>query len=105
MSSPTDTYAPTARPHYAVSAWLDDHNVFVEIPVRDQPPFIAKYRNDPEGFAQALRAMREYHRAQEAPPKYTPPARPSTTLPPSAYPDTTRAKAHAILTKLGLLHR
>ena len=94
-------YLSTGRPHYAVSAWLDDFNVYVEIPVKGQAPFIAKYRNDAQGLGQALRAMREYHTAVEAPPKYTPPPR-QPSLPASAYPASTTAKAAAILKRMGI---
>jgi len=95
----SDTFATEAKPPYAVFAWMDDFNIFVEIPVKDQAPFIAKYRNDAQGFEQALRAMREYHRAVEAPPKYTPPIRP---VKPLGARTTTQAKAADILRRMGI---
>lgn len=96
-------FLPSARPIWAVCAWVDENNVFVEIPVLNQAPFIAKYRNDPTGLGQALRDMREYHRVKEAPLIYTTPPRIASS--PSPYTEPTRAKAQAILRKLGITGR
>jgi hypothetical protein len=94
-------FLPTGKPRWAVTAWVDHHNVFIEIPVKDQAPFIAKYLKTPEGFREALTRLMEYHAEKSGPPVYVVPPRIAST--PSPYKDDTRAKARAALVKAGIL--
>lgn len=99
----TATFAPTAKPRWAVTAWVDDNNVFVEIPIKDQAPFIAKYSLTAAGLNEALGRMRDYHTEKSGPPVYVVPPRIAST--PSKYPDATREKAKEVLRKLGIVGR
>jgi len=101
MTEPTDTFATEAKPRWAVIAWVDDHNVFIEIPIKDQAPFVAKFLNSPQGLAEALTRMRDYHKEMAGPSKYIPTPRAASGRP-SQYGLSTRAKAQEILRKMGL---
>lgn len=90
------------KPSWATLCWVDNHNIFIEIPVNNQPPFIAKYPRTPAGLAEALGRMVEYHAERAAPPIYTPPPRPTTTAVPSPYTSDTRAKAREVLARMGI---
>lgn len=68
-------YALSAKPRWAVTAWVDHNNVFVELPVRDQAPFIMKFHKTPEGLREALQKMMDYHVAEAGPPVYQVPPR------------------------------
>lgn len=96
-------FLPTAKPRWAVTAWLDANHVFIEIPVKDQAPFIAKYPRTAAGLAEALSRMADYHAEKSGPPVYVIPPRIAST--PSPYRDDTRAKARAVLVKLGITGR
>lgn len=97
----TAEFLTANKPRWAVIAYVDDNHVFVEIPVKDQAPFIAKYPLTAIGLGEALGRMREYHREKSGPPIYSPPPRIAST--PSPYKDDTRAKARAALVKAGIL--
>lgn len=56
------TYSLTAKPAYAVVAWVDDNHVYVELPCTDGPPYITKYANTEAGLSKALGLMRDIHR-------------------------------------------
>lgn len=96
-------FLPTAKPRWAVTAWVDHHNIFIEIPVKDQAPFIAKYAKSAAGLSEALGRMMEYHAEKSGPPVYTVPPRIAST--PSPYRDDVRAKARQILRKHGIVGR
>lgn len=68
-------FAITGRPRWAVTAWVDHNNVFVELPVKDQAPFIMKFPLTASGLGEALAKMRSYHVAEAGPPVYTIPPR------------------------------
>ena len=56
----TDTYATTARPSATAIAWATKDALFVEIPCRDGPPYIARYRKTVEGLTAALNILIEH---------------------------------------------
>lgn len=95
------TYATTGRPSWAVTAWVDDRNVYVELPAKEGPPFITSYPLTEAGLSQALNLMRNVHR-DHAPLggsyKYVKDDRIKTKLTP--FTDDQRAKAQAVLKRL-----
>lgn len=91
----------TSKPSWATLCWVDTHNIFIEIPVKNQEPFIAKFPRTAAGFAEALGRMVEYHAEKAAPAIYTPPPR-QISAPASPYPSDTRAKAREVLARLGI---
>ena len=96
------TFAPSAKPRWAVTAWVDANNIFIEIPIRDAAPFIWKSPLTTAGLAEARGRMRDYHTQLSGPPVYIPPHRPATKLPPPTYPLATQLAAQEILRKLGI---
>ena len=99
MTAPTDTFAPSGRPRWAVWSWVDHNNVFVEIPILGKPPFISKYPKTPDGLSRALADMMKYHTVECGTQTYIPPPR-QLMVPAS---NDTRAKALAILRKHKIL--
>ena len=57
-------FLPSARPAWAVTAWVDDNNIYVEIPVTNGPPYVTKYAFSDAGLSKALGQMRDIYRAQ-----------------------------------------
>lgn len=53
----TATSAPTARPATAAIAWATRDGLFVEIPCKDGPPYIARYHKTVEGLTAALNIL------------------------------------------------
>ena len=96
-------YATSARPHWAVTAWVDANNVFIEIPIKDKPPFIAKFPRTPSGLAEALAKMMAYHVLEAGPAVYEIPPRP--VLAESSLTTNRKAMARAILRKHGIIPR
>lgn len=94
-------FASSGKPRWSVVAWVDHNNIFIEIPIKDKPPFISKYALTSAGLGEALGQMKRYHTIEAGPQKYDIPARlPSIA---SKYNDKTRATALAILRKHGIL--
>lgn len=94
-------YASSAKPRWAVTAWVDSNFVYIEIPIKDKAPFISKYALTASGLGEALGQMKKYHTIEAGPPQYTiPPRLPSTA---SQHSNTTRTRALAILRKHGIL--
>jgi hypothetical protein len=100
----TDSVASTARPATAAIAWATARDLFVEIPSRSGPPYIARYARTAEGLAQALNVLIDHAEA---------PSRGRVTATPSAHPaikrsasrgtkDYSPADAEEILAKLGV---
>ncbi len=58
------TYAPTARPPWAVTAWCDDNYIYVELPCTDGPPYIFKESLTEGGLSRCLHLMRDARRKQ-----------------------------------------
>lgn len=96
-----DTFASSGRPRWAVCAWTDANNVFIEIPIKDKPPFISKYPLTTEGLGLALNQMKKFHTVEAGPPQYVFPPRIAANS--TKYPSDTRAKTLAILRKHGIL--
>lgn len=94
-------YASSAKPSWAVTSWVDANNVYIEIPIKDKPPFISKYPLTAEGLGLALGQMKRYHTLEAGPPQYVVP--PRITANNSKYTNDTRTKALAILRKHGIL--
>jgi hypothetical protein len=93
--------APTARPRWAVTAWVDHNNVFVEIPIKDQSPFIAKFPLTPAGLGEALAKMRNYHTIEAGPAVYQVPPRTPLTEPVAV--TNRKAMVSALLRQRGII--
>lgn len=94
-------YASSAKPRWAVTAWVDANNVFIEIPIKDKPPFISKYPLTTDGLSLALNQMKKFHTIEAGPPQFVIPPRVAANN--SKYSDDTRSKALAVLRKHGIL--
>lgn len=55
-------FSTTARPSHAVTAWVDDVNVYVELACKNAPPYVMKFPLTDAGLSKALNLMREVHR-------------------------------------------
>jgi len=69
------TFATSAKPRWAVIAWVDHNNVFIEIPIKDKAPFIDKFPLTAAGLGEALGKMRNYHTIEAGPSTYSAPPR------------------------------
>lgn len=94
-------YASTAKPRWAVCAWTDANNIFIEIPIKDKPPFISKYPLTAEGLGLALGQMKKFHTIEAGPQQYIVPPRVVANA--GKYSNDTRSKALAIMRKHGIL--
>ena len=64
----TDTYASTAKPPQAATAWATRDGLFVEYPMKaGGPPYIVRFKRTIEGLAAALNILIEH--AEPASPK------------------------------------
>ena len=57
----TATAAKTFKPPWAVTAWLDDTAVYIEIPATNGPPYIQRYSLTEGGLSSALKAMKDLY--------------------------------------------
>lgn len=57
-------YLSTGRPPWAVTAWVDDSYVYIELPCKDGPPYIEKHAFSESGLSKALGMMRDLYRKQ-----------------------------------------
>lgn len=59
------TKAPYFKPPWAVTAWADATDVYIEVPSKTEgePPYITKYPLSEAGFARALHYTRELYEA------------------------------------------
>lgn len=96
------TAAPYARPAWAVTAWVDDVAVYVELPGSAGLPYITKYPLTEGGLSTALNLMRQAHHQASGGRRYTIPtdgvAKPSNVKSPAGTPSQ-RANALALLRK------
>lgn len=53
------TYAKTARPISAAIAWATNTAIFVEIPSKAGPPYVARYKRTVDGLTAALNILIE----------------------------------------------
>lgn len=54
--------APSFKPPWAVVAWCDDRFIYIELPVKDGPPYIFKEALTNDGLNKALHLMRDARR-------------------------------------------
>lgn len=65
------TYDHTARPAWAVTAWCDDRFIYIELPVKDGPPYIQKFSLTEGGLSKALHMMRDARAKHPVAPHYS----------------------------------
>lgn len=53
----------TSAPEWAVTAWVDDRYVYVELPVITGPNYVTKFPLTEAGLSKALNLMRKTHRS------------------------------------------
>lgn len=58
--------AATGRPAWAVCAWADDNNIYIELS-GVHGPYISKYPLSEAGLSKALHLMRDCHRKMASP--------------------------------------
>lgn len=97
------TAATSFRPAWALCVWVDNNNLFTELPAISGPPLIQKYPLTSTGLSSAIAMMREIHRAmQPAGGTYKALAEPRITRPKPIGTSAQREKAAGILKKMGL---
>lgn len=102
------TLARSYRPPYAVTCWVDDGAIHIEIPSKDPslPPYIQRYSLSEGGLAKALAAMKAGYKAYKdtgrvfSPISRTPKRKHHSA---DAFSDNQREAARAILKRMGLL--
>jgi len=100
----------TFRPPWAITCWVDDEYVYVEMP-GETMPYIQRHALSEAGFAKALNVLREVHRQHPLRPigrsKYPMPT-PKVThprrgkLPRGEFTPEQRLTALALVKKMGL---
>lgn len=53
------TFAPSAKPAWAVVAWCDDRAIYIELPCKEGPPYIQKFDLTEGGLSKALHMMKD----------------------------------------------
>ena len=104
----------TGRPIHAVTMWSDDNWIYVELPVTDSIPYIAKFAFTEGGLSKALYVLRTAQ--TKAPPStYSSPkgeapsghiariTHPKLKKPPPTSTEQQRANAREVLRKLKML--
>jgi hypothetical protein len=57
-----DKFAESMRPPWAVMAWAGSNkDIYIELPVKDGPPYIMKFPATEGGLAKALKVMIDAH--------------------------------------------
>jgi len=56
------TFGSTAKPPWAVTMWSDMTAIYMELPVKDGPPYIQKLPYSEAGLSKALNIMNEAYR-------------------------------------------
>jgi len=101
-----DKFAPSAKPSWALTCWVDDRYVYIEVPTTMQHPFVEKFPIHEQGLSHALNFLRKrYELVPLGEKNYTaPPIRPSTVngKPPVQTADQ-RDAALNVLRKLGIV--
>lgn len=108
MTSPTDcgTSAHTYRPPYAVTCWVDDTHVCIEIPSKDrtQPPYIQQWPLTEAGLGKALAIMKKGYNDYKATGRvFTPISRKPTRIGRPKSSDEMQERARAVLRKAGII--
>lgn len=92
-------YATTARPKWAAIAWATKDAIFVEIPCKDGPPFICRYRCTTEGLIAALNILVAN---PEAAPRTVTADHPKIKRPTVAFSESERETVREVLKKIGI---
>lgn len=95
-------FATTARPSRAAIAWATRDALFVELPCKDGPPYIARYRLTVEGLTSALNILLEAPDHTGAKPSAET-AHPRVRRPIATFTDDQRAAAREILKNLKVI--
>jgi len=56
------SFAESGRPPWAVIAWTDYTNVYIELPSKEGPPYIQSFALSEAGLSKALHLMRDLHK-------------------------------------------
>lgn len=108
MSSNSDcgSAAHTYRPPYAVTCWVDDTHVCIEIPSKDrtQPPYIQQWPLTESGLGRALAIMKQGYKAyKDSGRVFTPTSRQPTRLTRPRTTQEMQERARAVLRKAGIV--
>jgi hypothetical protein len=99
------TLAPSP-PAHALLCWVDDRNVYIQVPVKNNPmPLIQSYPKTEGGLSKALNFLRtRYEELPSYERNYTAPSAPVSLKngKPPIQTDEQRAAALAVLRKLGI---
>lgn len=97
------TFSSTGRPAWAVTMWADDNFVYMELPVKDGPPYITKHSYSEGALGKALGMMRDIHRKMNPPGgDFVIPKHPRIKASPVGTAEQ-RQKAHEILKKMKII--
>lgn len=90
----------TARPLAAAIAWATRDALFCEIPCREGPPMIVRYRLTIEGLQAALNVLLEN---PEVAPRTIPASHPAIRRPKPTFDENERAKVREVLKELKVI--
>ena len=91
----------TARPPRTAIAWATKDGLFCEIPCRDGPPYVTRFRLTVEGLTAALNILIEQPEAAPRPAVVS--AHPRVRRPVPKFDEGERAKVHDILKSLKII--
>ena len=94
-------FAITARPLKAAIAWVNGKDIFVEIPCKNGPPLITRYRKTAEGLAAALNIICETPEVESRTLVQT--AHPAIRRPRPVFDETERQGVRDVLKKLNVI--
>lgn len=92
----------TARPPWAITAWVDTVNIYIELPCKDSVPYIMKFALSEAGLSKALWLLRERHEAGR-PLRIEKDTHPKISRHDPSATETQREAARAVLRKLGMI--
>lgn len=100
--------ARSYRPPYAVTCWVDEGHVHIEIPSKDPsiPPYIQRYALSEQGLSKALSAMKAGYKAyKDSGRVFTPVPRQPTRRQRGTdnFSERQREAARAVLKRMGLI--
>lgn len=98
----TARFAHSAHPAWAVTCWVDDNHVYVELPVKDSAPYITKHSLTEAGLSKALGQLRDIHRERRGSANYTIAPHPKFK-PKGDFSDAQREKARDVLKRLKII--
>jgi len=99
----------TGRPPWAVVMWADESSIYMELPVKDSPPYIQKFPYSEAGLSKALNTMHNVYEKLGAHEKKNGGKRIVThpllekRKPKDAFSTDQRTAARDVLRKLGLI--